>query len=426
MAKKKKKINKMPFLIAAALAAFAAFSVWLAFYSATLKDYQPTVSVPENTTAQNFTEGTATPLKVYDGPMLETDIDNVLLSVHPSGIFTFYENVNGTLTPCDDTKTIEVTAQCSHQNIPATIYYLERDGKTSGYGLFTTSISSEDIRLFDYAFFRLIDMPSGYSDAKHLLMVDFDGKDFALNDKTYSELFAFDINSGKTTKITGDNGRTVDRYGRFRSDWAQLNDALIEFSADKFYLSGRNYLLDSAKADILFIEGNTKTKPTWKSSGIYENYMNTENGNLYYAKETEGGFEIFCMTADGTEKRISAYSGSIEDYLFFEDYIFNKNNLVLKRISTDENKADLGNLSKKIAYPEFMSVSKDGTKLVVLCNTAPQTAVLYDLKTGTQKIITAENLFTNTCQQIIWLSDNSVLTVHQKSLKEYETFTLQF
>ena len=106
--------------------------------------------------------------------------------------------------------------------------------------------------------------------------------------------------------------------------------------------------------------------------------------------------------------------------------VFNKNNLVLKRISTDENKADLGNLSKKIAYPEFMSVSEDGTKLVVLCNTAPQTAVLYDLKTGTQKIITAENLFTNTCQQIIWLSDNSVLTVYQQSLNEYKTFVLQF
>lgn len=426
MAKKKKKINKMPFFIAAALATFAAFSVWLAFYSATLKETQPTVVSPENTTTQSFTEDTATPLKVYDSPMLETDIDNVLLSVHSSGIFTFYEITNGNLSQCTDTKTIEVTAPCSHQNIPATIYYLERNGKTSGYGLFTTSISSEDIRLFDYAFFRLTNMPSGYSDAKHILMVDFDGKDFAFSDKTYSELFAFDINTGKTTKITGDNGRTVDRYGRLRSDWAQLNDALIEFSADKFYLSGRNYLLDSTNADILFIEGNTKTKPTWKSSGIYENYMNAENGNLYYAKETNGGFEIFCMTKDGTENRISAYSGNIEDYLFFGDYIFNKNNLVLKRISTDENKADLGNLSKKIAYPEFMSVSEDGTKLVVLCNTAPQTAVLCDIKTGTQKIITDENLFTNTCQQIIWLSDNSVLTVHQKNLKEYETFSLQF
>ena len=432
MAKKKKKKNKMPYYIASLTAVFAALSVCLAIYSLPADkantdgtNKETNITQTENISSLSANEAAAS-RTMYDGPMLKTDIDNVLLSVHPSGIFTFYENINGKLSVCPDTQTMEISVECSHQTIPATLYYLERDGVFTGFGLFTTSICAQDVRLFDYAFFRVMNMPSGYGDGKYLLMVDFDGGDFGFNNKTYSELFSFDKETGKTSKLTGDNGRTVDRYGRLRSDWAQLNDALIEFSADRLYLSGRNYLLDSTTADLLFIEGNTKTKPTWRSSGIYENYMNCVGDKLYYVKEADEGFEVFFMTADGSETKTVAFSGSVNDYLFFGDYILNKNNLVLKRISTDENKADLGKLLSVTAYPEFMSVSSDGTKLVILCNTAPQTIIMYDLSTGTEKVITDEKLFTNTCQQIIWTSDNSFLTVYQKSGNEYETLLWSF
>lgn len=432
MAKKKKKKNKMPYYIASLTAIFAALSVCLAIYSLPADktnsvdtEEETNITESENISALSASDAVSS-RTMYDGPMLKTDIDNVLLSVHPSGIFTFYENINGKLTECPDTQTMEISAECSHQTLPATLYYLERNGIFTGFGLFTTSIRTEDVRLFDYAFFRVMNMPSGYGDGKHLLMVDFDGKDFGLSDKTYSELFSFDKETGKAAKLTGDNGRTVDKFGRLRSDWAQLNDALIEFSADRLYLSGRNYLLDSTKADLLFIEGNTKTKPTWKSSGIYENYMNCIGDKLYYVKETDEGFEVFSMTTDGTETKTVAFSGSVNDYLFCGDYILNKNNLVLKRISTDENKADLGKFLSVTAYPEFMSVSSDGTKLVILCNTAPQTIIMYDMTTGAEKVITDEKLFTNICQQIIWTSDSSFLTVYQKSGNEYETLLWSF
>ncbi|MBQ3150619.1 MAG: hypothetical protein IJB86_05170 [Clostridia bacterium] len=428
MAKKKKKKNKMPYYIATVTAIFAALSVCIALYSTTLNKKEPTAeeTVTENTVEALSADSAVTTRNTYGGPMLTTDIDNVFLNIQSNGYFTFYENRGGALSAISDVQTVDVRAECSHQEIPATVHYIERNGVVTGYGLFTTSICSEDVRLFDYAFFRIANMPEGYGSDKHILMIDFDAADFALNDKTYSEAFGLDIASGKLTKLTSDNGRTIDRFGRFRSDWAQLNDALIDFSLDKLYLSGRNYLLDSTSADLIFIEGNTKTKPTWKSSGLYENYLNTLDGKLYYAKEAEGGFGIFSMTPDGTETRISAYSGSVNDYLFCGDYIFNKNNLVLKRISTDENKADLKAFKGSVAYPEFMSVSKDGTKLVVLFNTAPQSAVLFDLSTGTGRLITEEKLFTNTCSQIMWLSDNSFMTVSGNGMSEYETLVWSF
>ena len=430
MAKKKKKKNKIPYYIAALSAVFAALSVCLALYSSTLNtpNEEPDTAVSKDATPDISvsSDGSVVSRTMYDGPMLKTDMENIFLSVHPSGIFTFYENRGGSLSVCPDTETVNVTVPCSHQNLPATLYCLERDGIFMGYGLFTTSICTEDIRLFDYAFFRATNTPEGYGDSKCLLMVDFNGNDFASDNKTYSEIFSFDPESGKTAKLTGDNGRTVDRYGRLRSDWAQLNDALLDFSANRLYLSGRNYLLSSTTADLLFIEGNTKTKPTLKVSSIYKNHMNCVDGKLYYVREADEGFSVCSLDANGTETVVSSYSGSVDDYILSGDYILNKNSLVLKRISTDENKADLADISEKTAYPEFMSVSKDGKKLVILCNTSPQTVILCDISNGSSKIIRDENLFTNTCSQIQWLSENSFMTVYQKSANEYETLVWKF
>lgn len=424
MAKKKRKRNKVPYYIASAMTVLAAASVGILFYSGGLHPTAETTApavieqAEEVKTAEGFVSRTA-----VDYPLIATDMDGVYLSANPYGLFAFYEVQNGAFTPCTDTQTMDIQVTCSHQEIPTKLYYLERGEQVTGYGLFLTTLYEDDVRLYDYAFFHLTDMPQSYGTGK-MLLVDFDENDFAKADKTYSEVFAFDMASLKSTRMTSDNGRTVDNFGRLRTDWAQMNDPLLQLGGSKLYLSGRNYQLDSTTADIICNKDTSNTKPTWIASGIWEQWMHTENGILYYAKETESGFELYSMDADGKEKKISAYAGSVDDYLFNGDYMLEKNTLVLKRISTDENKGTFKTDSVHTA-PAYFSVSPDGTKAAVLFDGETQTALLCDLAGGKIEPVQDKSLFTTGCEQLRWLSDGSFLTVAETD-SGYETLVWTF
>ena len=195
--------------------------------------------------------------------MMATSLPNLYVTADPRGQFRFYSYTDTGFINITDVEEKDVTVTCSFQKLPARLYYIEQDGAKLGHGLFTTALyPQDDVRLYDYAFFRMTDMPQGYGNADALLLVDFDEDDFARADKTYSEVFSLNLSSGKTELLTSENGRTVDNKARMRTDWAQLNDALLRFGGDKLYLSGRNYQLDSKTADIIRNTDTSRTKPT--------------------------------------------------------------------------------------------------------------------------------------------------------------------
>ena len=424
MAKKKRKKNKMPYYIASAMTVLAAASVGILFYSGGLNPAGQTTTTAvvaqagEAKTAEGFVSRTA-----VDYPLIQTDMDGVYLSANPYGLLEFYEAQNGTFTPCADTQTMDIQVTCSHQEIPTKLYYIEREGRVTGYGLFLTTLYEDDVRLYDYAFFHLTDMPEGYGSGK-MLLVDFDEGDFARADKTYTEVFSLDMATGKSTRMTSDNGRTVDNLGRLRTDWAQMNEALLQLGGTKLYLSGRNYQLDSTTADIIRNNDTSNTKPTWVASGLWEKWMHTEDGTLYYAKETESGFEVYSMDASGKETKCGAYAQSIDGYLFSGDYMLEKNTLALKRVSTDESKGTLKTDSVRTA-PAYFSVSPDGTKAAVLFDGETQSALLCDLTAGKSELVQDKGLFTTSCDQLAWLTDGSFLTVAETETG-YETLVWTF
>jgi hypothetical protein len=269
-------------------------------------------------------------------------------------------------------------------------------------------------------------MPEGYGDGDAMLLVDFDEEDFAKADKTYTEVFSINLSNGKTSRMTSDNGRTVDMMGRLRTDWAQMNDALLRMGAPKWYLSGRNYQLDSTKADVIYNADTSNTKPKLIVSGLNENVLYAENGALYYIKETDGGFDAYSLTADGKETKLASYVGSVEDYLFSGGYMLEKNTLALTRLSTGESK-DIGSVANAVkGSPAYFGVSPDGARFVLLCDgEQTQNAVLLDLTTNACQYVRRKGLFTNSCTQISWLSADSFVTVAETETG-YETLVWSF
>ncbi len=427
MAKKRKK-NKMPYVIATAMSVLAAASVGLFFYSGGFHPQpqkQPETTAAVMTTEPASEDGLVRARSASEYPLMPTEIENVFVTADPYGQFTFYEFADGAFKPCEGAQELEVTVTCSHQDLPAKVYYLQRGDDLTGYGLFLNTLTDKDVRLYDYAFMHMVNMPAGYGSGDAMLLVDYDKDDFAKADKIYTEAVSVNLTNGKTARLTSDNGRTVDMMGRLRTDWAQMNTALLQLGAEKWYLSGRGYALDSTTADIIYNADTSNTKPKWITSGLYENYLYAENGTLYYVKEAEGGFDAYSLTTDGKETKLGSYTGSLSDYLFSGGYMLEKNTLALTRLTTGESK-DIGSVvGAAPGSPAYFSVSSDGAKFVLLCDGETQSGVLLDLTSNSCRQIRQKNLFANSCTQLNWLTADSFITVAEAATG-YETLIWSF
>ncbi len=413
---KKRKQNKTPYLIAGAMTILAAASVGLMFYSGGLHPNK----APEQTSAPQAAAPQQIVGEAADGfirnrleleyPLLPTEIPDVYVTADPYGAFTFYSYDSGVLTPCEGAQEKDVTVTCSHQQIPATLHYLQQGDTLTGYGLFRSNLTDQDVRLYAYAFFHLTNMPSGYGSGDSMLLVDFDPEDFAKADKTYSEVFSMSLPGGKTTRLTSDNGRTVDNLGRLRTDWAMMHPALLEFGGDHLYLSGRNYQLASDTADIVYNADTSNTKPRLVASGLYEDYLNAKGDALYYVKQAEQSVQICSLSREGQEKTLNTYPGDVASYLFSGDYMLEKNTLALTCVSTGVSKDLMSTVGALPGRPSLFGVSPDGSKLVILCDGETQSAILVDLAKNTAHVVQDKGLFAPACTQICWKS-GSFLTI---------------
>ncbi len=409
MAKKRKK-NKTPYLIAGAMTVLAAAAVGLMFYSGGINPQKAPekASAPETTAAPKQIVGEAADGFVrsrlaLEYPLLATEVPDVYVTADPQGAFTFYTFDGEALTPCEGVQEKEITVTCSHQDIPATLHYLRQGDTLTGYGLFRSGVTTDkDVRLYAYAFFHLTNMPAGYGSSDGMLMIDYDPEDFALSDKTYSDVFGFNLSTGKASRLASNNGRTVDKLGRLRTDWAMMNSALLAFGGDHLYLSGRNYQLSSTTADIIYNADTSNTKPRLVASGLYKNYLNAVNDVLYYAKQADDSVQMWSMTKDGQEKALGSYPGSVDDYLFSGDYMLEKNTLALTCVSTGMSKDLLSLVGSVPGSPGAFALSPDGSKLVILCDGETQSVVLVNLATNGCHVAQDKGLFTPGCTQLCW------------------------
>jgi len=361
-----------------------------------------------------------TPMLTHSGtldfPPLQTDIDNIFYTVNPTdGTVGFYEYSPAGLAPYNGTvNTIEKTVTCSNQDIPVTLYYIEAAGKITGFGLFTPAISQAPVNIYEYAFFKITALPSGYGTGGALLLIDFDKNNFWIKDKLFTDAFVIGLDSDntKTRRLTTDNARTVDSSGGLRSDWIILTDDFLENVGGKaYFLSSRDYALDKKGqvSELLSIAEPKPPRVVTDMLGLWARV--TENG-IAYLRATQTGFDSI-LFADNKESVIKSFTGDyFKDYLSCGNYLFNKKSLVLTDLLTGTEKT-LMNIQAGSAA--FLSVSPDGAWAVIASPgtgetpaKAGQTLVFYSLATDAVKTVAEPLLFSQTNANFCWTDNNTL------------------
>lgn len=363
-----------------------------------------------------FAESKYTPMLSFSGsvdfPLLQTDIDNLFYLANPDGSAAFYEYTGSGLAPYKGkVYTLQIKAACSNQNIPVKLSYVKKGGAITGFGLFTTKISKTDVKIFEYAFFKVTKLPAGYGKSGALLLIDFDKENFYLNDKLYSEAFILNTGTGEMKRLTTDLARTVALNGAFRADWILLNDGFLESLGSKaFFLSSRDYNLDQ-KGLISDILTNADRRPERTVKGILGLWARVTNKGTAYLRKTDKGFKSVLLT-NKKEQLIKDFTGDyFKDYLLSGNYIFNRSSGVLTNLLSGKETAT-GYVTASVN--SILSVNPNGSFAVVASTDgsgvkASQSLAICDLSNSTVKTVTEPLIFSQTAANFCWADNNTLL-----------------
>lgn len=350
-------------------------------------------------------------------PLLPTDFSAVFCPADPGGRFSFLEYTEGDLVPYSgETKTLTVTVPCSNQDIPVTLYYIEKDGRLSGYGLFTTALSDAPVYLFDYAFFKLTDLPTAYGKSGALLLVSFDKTVFGTGDKLYTEAFVLNMATGKPTRFTTDNARTVGPDGALRSDWILLDDGFLKsLGEEALFLSGRDYTLDKQGLSASILK-NADVRPPRVRNDLLGLWARVDGDALLFLRQTQNGFRAV-RYADNAETVIREFEGDyFTDFVRDGNYLLDTRAAVVTDLLTGKQvTVEGGAADGKVT----LCVNPEGTRAVIAAtdtDKAPglQTLRFADLRTGACETFTEPLLFDTADPGFAWTDENTLLHVRPR------------
>ncbi len=330
-------------------------------------------------------------------PLLETDLENVFYTMSKTGDVGFYKAVNSKIEKISDVGVFDVTVTCSGQQLPATIHYVEIDGHTLGYGLFTNEEHPE-VFLYDYAFFKVTDQFAGYdSKSKLLLLIDIEKDRFYDENKVYSESFYL-YESKETKKFLNEDQRIVDLNARLRADYKMFTDDILHQTEDKILFFSSRFYNDygySEQVDI-FISGGygeNVDNNRYILDVASLNFWETEDGIIYFAdteisEDTDAAaitaFSVMCYK-DGESEELISFEGSLEeDFILSGTKLLNiKSGEIYDVISGETVKFDYKKFETSFV-PDLFKTSDDGRYCVVRGknNLGKPSLGIMDTKTG--------------------------------------------
>ncbi len=290
--------------------------------------------IPKNTYEDIFTTYTAAGL-----PLLKTDIENVFYTMSTHGDVAFFEIADGKVANIPLTGTKNMSVSCSGQTLTAQVHYIEKDGRTMGYGLFTNDLHPE-VFLYDYAFFKLTNQFSAYkSKSDLLLLIDVEKERFYDEDKVYSESF-YVSSDDKTSYFLNEDQRIVDLSARLRTDYKMFTDDILHQEESKIMFFSSRFYNDYAYSDNVDIflsggSGENVDNNRYIQNIASLDFWKTDEGVLYFVNvedSTENTDEQTVPSAftlnlfDGEEsKEIKLFDGSLqEDYILSGSFLLNK------------------------------------------------------------------------------------------------------
>lgn len=340
---------------------------------------------------------------VSDYPLVKSDIDSIYYCVKPDGKVSFYEYNGSALAPyTGDVETKDLKPECSYVNIPITVYYIEKDGKTLGYGLFTNA-NDDSVELYSYVFAKLIDAPTVYDLQSKMLLLSTDEKEAYSADKSYCEIFSVNMENGKCTNVASQRDRPADKTGRLSERWTILTDSYLRTISKKAaVISGRLYDSETKTYDVYDLNKGVNS-PAFK--GIYGRFLREDSdGGYIYITKTDDGFKSAKYITD--EKDIAVFTGNIEeDFIFSGDWVYSKNNKTFTNLLTAKeikaSKIDTG-------FNTFC-VNSDGSKIVALASGQNQAFIVIK-EDGSVKQYVGDSIFSTDIKNAVFADDETVMT----------------
>lgn len=300
-----------------------------------------------------------------NSPLLKTDIENVYYAMDLQGNVRFYRIENAEVTLIEETGSFEVTAPCSGQDLPATIHYIQTEDRTIGYGLFTNTDYPE-IYLYDYAFFKVTDMFSDFSDTAPLLMLlDVDKSRFYQDEKVFSESFYLYANQ-TCDHFLSENQRLPGINARMREDYKMFTSDILGQTGNVLFFSSRFYNEGSDEIDIMTSGGTGENIDNVQYIiGVSSLHMWETDAGVCYLAKTDSGFVL--RSFDGENHTdIRTFDGSLnDDYMISGRYIFNKaSGEIYNVLDASVRQLDYSGF-KKDFVPDMFSMSENGVYCVV-------------------------------------------------------------
>lgn len=339
----------------------------------------------EGETAKNTYEDVFTTYSDAGFPLMKTDVENVFYSMSKNGDVSFFKANNGAVEKLNATGSFDVSVSCSGQTLPTKIHYIEIDGKTLGYGLFTNEQHPE-VYLYDYAFFKVTNQFAKYTSSSDLLLlIDIEKGRFYDDNKVYSE--SFYLNESHSTKpFLNEDQRIVDLNARLRTDYKVFTDGILHQSENKILFFSSRFYNDydySDKVDIFMSGGSGENVDNnrYILDVASLDFWRTDNG-VYYLKNKEIETETVTDNAEGTEekaegfsvmvydgkasKEIISFEGSLDtDFILDEEYLFHIKSGEVYNILTGESfKIDYSKFETSFT-PDIFEISENGKYCVV-------------------------------------------------------------
>ncbi len=314
-------------------------------------------------------------------PFMKTDIENVYYTMDKKGMVSFYKVADRNIEKIDGVEAFDVTVSCSGQKLPVTIYYIEYQEHTLGYGLFTNEEHPE-VYLYDYAFFKLTEQFDAYSSkSKLLLLADIEKARFYDENKVYSESFYL-YSSHETKTFLNEDQRIVDLQARLRTDYKMFTDNILHQPQNKILFFSSRFYNDYSYSDQVDIftsggSGENVDNIRYITDVASLDFWRTDDGVYYFAnkeaegeqpengEEATGAFSVMLYN-DKKSTEIMSFEGSLkDDFILDESYLFNiKSGEVYDVLSGKTYKIDYSEFETTF-IPDLFEVSENGNYALV-------------------------------------------------------------
>lgn len=350
-------------------------------------------------------------------PLLPTDIEGIYYTMSVTGEVKFYSLSGGSVVPEKETGVYEVTALCSNVSVPASVHYIEKDGKLYGCGLYTSSITP-GVHLYAYAFFKLTELPDAYeSKNKYWLLIDVDSSRFYSPNKVYGEAFYYNPKDNSSEKFLSEVQRTPGIDGISRADYKMFTDEiLVQPQNNVLFFSGRFYQEGEGKYDIFSSGGYDMNKDNLRQTvNVLDFALFRENGKYYYLRSnSSGGFDLCSANNDGKNEAVVKAFGF--DYkngcLRSGKYLYAKNETKLYGLTDGTASTISLNGTGEGFTVNMLTVSRNGRYAMLRGADAKGNVqiVIADIQSGKTNVFTG-NVFTKIAACNISDDGEAVLSV---------------